>query len=343
MTDLTLNFYFTTEKLFDYLQQYLSNPHLRHTTKQVSQHQTTSNMVCKPVEGHEKIPDGVTSGDSGRTNSMADTVHSVIVINTEAGRTISLVVNISGDYIAAKSTTALTISDSTTREWSVWRRCLRQVWAPSLSLYFHTSFSKWSSSGHQKWYWFTGETYIYQEIHHRCWRRFALRSNSVYTRQHRFSHDGTMLCREPPSLVRTTVQVVNEYEVFGEGYFGMTLSAEQELVTAIDDTIRLLPLSLKQMLKSSNWKDDDSLFADAIIHSTAICVVDGSFHPEYRIGTASWVIDSGYEEILATGCSRAVGDPAYMCSYCAELFGIYLALQTTLLVCKHLGINNGSI
>ena len=220
---------------------------------------------------------------------------------------------------------------------------MRQVWASSPSLHFHTSLLYWSSSGHQIWCWFTDETYIYQKIYHRSWRRFALRSNSVQTRQRRFFRDGIMFCREPPCLVRTTVQVVNEYEVIGEGYFGMTPTAEQELVTTIDDAIRLLPPGLKQMLKSSNWRDDDSLFVDAIIHSTALCVVDGSFHPEYGIGTAPWVIDSGYEEIVATGCSRAVGDHAYMCLYRAELFGVYLALHATLLVCKHFGINNGAI
>ena len=37
------------------------------------------------------------------------------------------------------------------REWCVWRRCIRQIWAPQASLNFTTSLLHWLSGGHQQW------------------------------------------------------------------------------------------------------------------------------------------------------------------------------------------------
>lgn len=152
-----------------------------------------------------------------------------------------------------------------------------------------------------------------------------------------------MCCRQPCRLVRTTVQKIDDNNVLCEGYFGTLPAKEHELATTIQGAIRLLPPSLKQMLENSRWCDDGFGLASAIENNTAICVVDGSFHPEYGFGTAAWVFDNGLDEIQATGCSRAVGEVKFMCSYRAELFGIYLALQTTLLICKQFDIIDGGI
>ena len=115
------------------------------------------------------------------------------------------------------------------------------------------------------------------------------------------------------------------------------------LMTTLDDAIQLLPPSLKQMLGNSRWHDDGSGLACAIENCTAKCVVDGSFHPEYNLDTAAWVFDDGFDGLQAAGCSRAVGDKHDMCSYRAKLFGIYLALQVTTVVCKHFRISSDTI
>lgn len=118
---------------------------------------------------------------------------------------------------------------------------------------------------------------------------------------------------------------------------------KHELATTINGAIRLLPPSIKQMLESIRWCDNGSCLIFALESGTAMCVVDGSFHPDYGFGTTSWVFDNSFDSIQATGRSRAIGELRFMCLYRAELFGIYLALQTTLLVCKHFEITDGAI
>lgn len=78
------------------------------------------------------------------------------------------------------------------------------------------------------------------------------------TRTVKFRHDGTLLCRAPARLIRTTVKVLDNYTVISEGYAGKNkrASTKQILENAIESTIQKSHPNLKQMLECSRWIDD---------------------------------------------------------------------------------------
>jgi len=233
----------------------------------------------------------------------------------------------------------------TPREWSVWRRCVRQIWAPRPGHSIDKCLGLWLHDGHQNWHWFTDETSIYYRVHMRCWKEYKNDPSQITTRAARFYHDGTMLCRPPPLLARCSVKIIDDSTIIHEGYCGRVIQQTSECVSenTIESAILRSHPMLQQMLRDSRWIDDGHSMAMAIAAGSGRCVVDGSFHPDYKIGTAAFVFDDGDDAVQASGCSRAFGDPNEMSSYRAELFGIYMALNTTHLLCQQFQITSGAI
>ena len=231
------------------------------------------------------------------------------------------------------------------REWSVWRRCLRQIWSIHATDTNIIKLGLWTSNCHQIWHWYTDEEHIYYRVHQQCWKKYVRMSNRVQTRMQRYTHDGTYLCRAPTNLVRTTIKRIDDDTVSQEGYCGSEMSPidKQKLEVTIESAIQRAHPSLKQMLEKGRWSDDGHGMALALAAGTGRCVVDGSFHPEHKIGTAAWVLDDGDDNIQSTGSSRAFGNPTDMSSYRAELFGIYMALNLVHLLCNQFHITDGAI
>ena len=203
----------------------------------------------------------------------------------------------------------------------------------------------WLNDGHQNWHWYTDETYIYFRAHTRCWKKYTNAPLRMTTRAARFSHDGTMLCRPSPSLVRCSVKIIDDSTVIHEGYSGRVShkTIDGGLENTIESAILCSHPMLKRMLKGSRWIDDGHTMAHAIAAGAGRCVEDGSYHPDYKIGTAAFVFDDGADLVQASGCSRAFGNPNDMSSYSAELFGIYMALNITHLLCQQFHITTGAI
>ena len=76
---------------------------------------------------------------------------------------------------------------------------------------------------------------------------------------HRYTHDGTYLCRAPINLVRTTIKRIDDDTISQEGYCGSEMSPtdKQNLEDTIESAIQRAHPSLKQMLEKGRWVDDE--------------------------------------------------------------------------------------
>ena len=100
---------------------------------------------------------------------------------------------------------------------------------------------------------------------------------------------------------------------------------------------------ISKLISSGRWLRDDLTLAEAITRYVAICVSDGSFHPEFQIGTAGYVFDDGDNSVVGMGGHRVPVPPQSQCSYRSELFGIYLVLLTVKVICEKYNILQGRL
>jgi hypothetical protein len=83
---------------------------------------------------------------------------------------------------------------------------------------------------------------------------------------------------------------------------------------------------------------------EAIVHNTAIAVVDGSFSPRQKLGTACWILcTSNTTTARVKGWGQTPGSITDMDAYRAEVHGIYSLPLLIKIQCNYYKITTGSI
>ena len=72
-------------------------------------------------------------------------------------------------------------------------------------------------------------------------------------------------------------------------------------------------------------------------------VSDGLYRPDFKIGTAAWVIKHSGDNEALTGDNLVPGDANSQCSHCSKLTGIIGAVQHMNLLCQRYKIQQGNI
>ena len=92
-----------------------------------------------------------------------------------------------------------------------------------------------------------------------------------------------------------------------------------------------------------NHNNIDSTLGIAITNKNNIAVVDGSYCPYKRLGTACWIITDKHTTTKLKGSTQVPGGHVNMEAYRAELFGLYCILLFIKLYCQYFNIEKGVI
>ena len=58
-------------------------------------------------------------------------------------------------------------------------------------------------------------------------------------------------------------------------------------ISKLDSTLDRDMKNIQRLLQGGRWLDDGQSLVAAVLASRARCVADGSFHPQYEIGTTA--------------------------------------------------------
>ena len=106
---------------------------------------------------------------------------------------------------------------------------------------------------------------------------------------------------------------------------------------------RTLPQHIRQHFSFCSLPNSLLETVQLIRTNSLIAVVDGSFNPETRLGTACWILTSTTREDEIKGSAQAPGDLEDMDAYRAETFGLYCTLLIIKHICDYFQIQEGGL
>ena len=222
-------------------------------------------------------------------------------------------------------------------EWKIWIKCVDMIWAPEPRQTFTRPLGAWTNTSHHLWRWFHFDGCLYYRCSknkYQCFRNSFIASRRSHCRL--FFETNEYVTSIPTESERATVQAYSNICIRFEGSAPMHISK-------LDSTLDKEMKNIQRLLQGGRWLDDGQSLVAAILASKARCVADGSFHPQYEIGTTAYVFDDGRDNIIGMGGHRVPGPKSSQCSYRSELFGIYLSLLIIQQVCQKHNIQSGGI
>ena len=226
----------------------------------------------------------------------------------------------------------------TMSEWKIWRKCVTMVWASQPRLSLSTALGAWNRHSHQHWRWFFLDGVLYfnnDSGSFDVYKTSILASRRSQSRL--FFPTGEVLHEISSSVQAATVQLYDHRCVLFEGAASFCCVPDDDEERQRDQMI------VSKLLSSGRWLNDGKDLVNAIRERRAVCVADGSYHPEFLIGTAGYVFDDGLSSVIGTGGHRVPGPCSSQCSYRSELFGVYLSLLTVKVLCDKYNVNSGQI
>ena len=227
----------------------------------------------------------------------------------------------------------------TKTEWKIWQRCVTTVWAPLPGMSLTEPLGVWTRHSHQHWRWFFLNDVLYfnnDQGHFDVYNKSIFASRRSQSRL--YFPTGEVVDEISPSVQAATVHSYNQGCVLFEGAASFCCVSDDD-----HDEHRHEQRIVSHLLSSGRWLRDGEALVDAIRKKEAICVSDGSFHPEFLIGTAGYVFDDGHNSVIGIGGHRVPGPDSSQCSYRSELFGLYLSLLTIKILCAKYDVQSGKI
>jgi len=228
--------------------------------------------------------------------------------------------------------------------WRLWRKALRESF-PRRSEErlgrLEEPLGPWIDGNQDKWRWFyherTSKLYC-RTFSNPAWKMYKrVKHNLTISKNAQFSFQGYSHIL-PPVVFRATVSKDrtnrNRYRLTGWAYDRHTSEA----------TPAQIDIFHRSWMKNTTYHNTyEGWIAEQLQTEEGIIIVsDGSYHPNYEIGTSAWVITSLQNTTKRLCGDNAVpGDTYVQCSHRSELCGLIGAVNHINDICKKYNIQHG--
>ena len=232
------------------------------------------------------------------------------------------------------------------RDWKVWRRLLRQTFAPRFNL-LDIPLQDWSISDEETyfttWTWWTDDSGHLFKFADNTWSQLHPVAESRYrTRfaQSRYlselTETPTPLPSRPPNIYRTSVDGTGSKLLLTRGFQPVhsTITWTSDPVIPTLDTI-FRSIDDPWLTQYLDIRCSMQVLVRHLVAGNVVCVSDGSFHPQRRTGSMAWCLATTSGTILIEGGGLIPGESDTQCSYRSEAGGL-LGIVTIISILENL-------
>lgn len=232
-------------------------------------------------------------------------------------------------------------SDPDAAHWALWRKALRKCFPTDNDKLLIDNLGAWTNKRRLECKWFYSPptqrlfTKALTEGHWKVYKRVSprgpVRKNNVFKYE-------TLAMGLPDTAQRATVtKDQNNNHRFR--ITGWSPESDEDIPQPNTDA------SYKWMITGQSHRCNRQWIAQKLLQGNKLMAVsDGSFHPEYQVGSSSWVItEKSNTKRSIQGKNIIPGDKSVQCPHRSELGGLIGVIRDIDLLCKEYGITEGDV
>ena len=232
------------------------------------------------------------------------------------------------------------------KHWKLWRRALRNSFPRVNNISIGTlqqPLGPWIDGQKDQWLWFYSDVHqqlYFRNTHNNTWKTYKRVCLHGQTHKLNAFQYSTTTRNLPLDAVRATVQ----YDPRNHNRFRITGWAPENIIhqtTTEEKDEQNMTWMINQVYNTpaENW------IIQQLRHGHKLMVVsDGSYHPQYKVGTSAWVITSENDTSQRIYADNIIpGDEYLQCPHRSELGGLIGAIRHITTLCNQHNITDGTV